>query len=196
MNDKFHLCDAGLERSRFKTLCGGSCTDKMDISDYASFFSYDTQANLLSAFTSVPRLVDLAWPNDSEKANKIHALLTETIIQHSGTIKRQSPLTSLALLPRDDIQALVPHVACNLYDRDLHMLQEVLNIVANMDAIVMRYVELYPEFTDVQRAYFDVCKDGYDFLCAGFSPQCLDELLLETIDSSSIVEFWTLILSS
>jgi len=168
----------------------------MDISDYASFFSYDTQTNLLSAFTSVPRLVDLAWPDDSEKANKIHILLTETMIQHSGTIKRQSPVTSLALLPQADVQTLLPHLACNLYDRDLHMLQEVLKLVPIMDSIVMRYVELYPEFTDVQRAYFEVCKDGYDFLLAGFSPQCLDELLLENIDSSSIVEFWTLILSS
>lgn len=120
-----------------------------------------------------PRLVDIAWPNDCEKANQIHLQLFDTVKEFNGTVKLISSVQCMSQLKSQDLEVLLGHVSaqCGYNSEEHARLKEFMNLLSMVNCLIeASHSSDTEDGSDLMNCYESMGCDGYEFLMAGFNP--------------------------
>jgi hypothetical protein len=147
----------------------------MQLHDLVIFYQ---SANLDSLESSLnasawPRLVDIAWPNDSTKANEIHAKLFDNVKDSNGCVKLMSSVQSMSELKAQDLEILLKHVSaqCGYNSEDHERLKAFMNLLSMVRTLIEASNATDTEDgCDLMNTFEFMGCDAYEFLMAGFNP--------------------------
>lgn len=147
----------------------------MHLHDLITFYgsaNLDTLEGCLTA-NAWPRLVDIAWPQDSTKANEIHAKLFDTVREFNGSIKLMSSVQSMSELKADDLQTLLSHVSaqCGYNSEEHERLKAFMNLLSMVKTLIEASNSTDTEDgSDLMNTFEFMGCDAYEFLMAGYNP--------------------------
>lgn len=156
----------------------------MDLRDVVYFFETRNICVLEGCIYGHPRIVDLAWPEDLEKANAINHMLFETTRDLNGTTKLLSPVQVIAEMEPKDATQLISAIskACNYDDSQQRNFMWLMGLFTSIDVCLQA-----TDQQDLIMIHEAMCKDSYEFFMAAFNPGHLQTTLIDTEDCSESI---------